>query len=66
LRHRVWSRELSFNRLGKLFRLSWLSPRIIEAIIDGRQPPRVNRRVLLEADLPTCWRMQERMLGFAT
>lgn len=54
------------TQLGKLFRLSWLSPRIIEAIIDGRQPPRVNRRVLLEADLPTCWRMQERMLGFAT
>jgi site-specific DNA recombinase len=53
------------TQLGKLFRLSWLSPRIIEAIIDGRQPARIDRRVLLEANLPTCWRTQERMLGFA-
>ena len=53
------------TQLGKLFRLSWLSPRIIEAIIDGRQPSRLDRRALLEADLPTCWRAQERMLGFA-
>jgi DNA invertase Pin-like site-specific DNA recombinase len=53
------------TQLGKLFRLSWLSPRIIEAIIDGSQPARIDRRVLLEANLPTCWRTQERMLGFA-
>jgi site-specific DNA recombinase len=53
------------TQLGKLFRLSWLSPRIIEAIIDGRQPARIDRRVLLEADLPLCWQAQERMLGFA-
>lgn len=53
------------TRLGKLFRLSWLSPRIIEAIIDGRQPARLDRRHLLEADLPVCWHAQERMLGFA-
>jgi hypothetical protein len=36
-----------------------------EAIIDGRQPVRLDRRALLEADLPTCWRAQGRMLGFA-
>lgn len=54
------------TQLGKLFRLSWLSPRIVEAIIDGCQPARLDRRALLEADLPTCWQAQERMLGFAT
>jgi hypothetical protein len=54
------------TQLGKLFRLSWLSPRIVEAIIDGRQPTRLDRRTLLEADLPSCWRAQERMLGFAS
>ncbi|MFM7350159.1 MAG: recombinase family protein [Erythrobacter sp.] len=54
------------TQLGKLFRLSWLSPRIIEAIIDGRQPARLDRRALLEADLPACWQAQERMLGFAS
>jgi hypothetical protein len=49
-----------------LFRLSWLSPRIIAAIIDGRQPAHFDRRTLLEVDLPTCWLAQERMLGFAS
>jgi DNA invertase Pin-like site-specific DNA recombinase len=53
------------TQLGKLFRLSWLSPRIVEAILDGRQPARLDRRHLLEADLPLCWQAQERMLGFA-
>jgi site-specific DNA recombinase len=53
------------TQLGKLLKLSWLSPRIVEAIIDGRLPSRLDRRALLEADLPTCWRAQERMLGFA-
>jgi site-specific DNA recombinase len=53
------------TQLGKLFRLSWLSPRIIEAIIDGRQPARLYRKQLLEAELPICWSAQERMLGFA-
>jgi site-specific DNA recombinase len=53
------------TQLGKLFRLSWLSPRIAEAIIEGRQPARLDRRTLLEADLPPCWQAQEQMLGFA-
>ncbi|UYV16766.1 hypothetical protein [Porphyrobacter sp. ULC335] len=53
------------TQLGKLFRLSWLSPRIIEAIIDGRQPARLYRKQQLEAKLPICWSAQERMLGFA-
>lgn len=52
------------TQLGRLFRLSWLSPPIIEAIIDGRQPVRLDRRTLLEADLPNCWSAQERVLGF--
>jgi DNA invertase Pin-like site-specific DNA recombinase len=71
------SPELSLNQLGKrdgrcrtqlgrLLRLSWLSPRIVEAIIDGRQPARLNRKQLLEADLPICWSAQERLLGFAS
>jgi DNA invertase Pin-like site-specific DNA recombinase len=54
------------TQLGKLFRLSWLSPRIIEAIINGRQPARIDRRALLEADLSPSWQAQERMLGFAS
>jgi site-specific DNA recombinase len=53
------------TQLGKLFRMSWLSPRIIEAIIDGRQPARLDRRKLLGANLSPCWQEQERVLGFA-
>ncbi|HSF13195.1 MAG TPA: recombinase family protein, partial [Erythrobacter sp.] len=53
------------TQLGKLFRLSWLSPRIVESIIDGRQPARLDRRKLLETNLPPYWQEQERVLGFA-
>jgi hypothetical protein len=49
-------------------RQSWAScsPRIIEAIIDGRLPTRLDREALLGAHLPPCWQAQERMLGFAS
>lgn len=57
--------EACRTQLGKLFRISWLSPRIVESIIDGRQPARLDCRLLLEADLPQCWTDQKPMLGFA-
>jgi ADP-ribosyl-[dinitrogen reductase] hydrolase len=40
-------------------------PRIVELIIDRCQTGRLDRRRLLEADLPLCWQAQEGMLGFA-
>ena len=52
------------KQLGRLFRASWLSPRIIETILAGKQPPSLTRKQLLEIDLPVDWRTQERMLGF--
>ncbi len=70
------SPELSLNQLAKqvgrcrkqmakLLSVSWLSPRIIEAIAKGTQPGSVNRTRLLEAELPIDWAEQEMLLGFA-
>ena len=70
------SPELSLNQLGKregrcrthlarLLRISWLSPRIVEAVTAGTQPKTVTRKVLLSADIPLAWDEQERMLGLA-
>jgi DNA invertase Pin-like site-specific DNA recombinase len=70
------SPELSLNQLGKregrcrthlarLLRISWLSPRIVEAVTAGTQPKAVTRKALLSADIPLAWDEQERMLGLA-
>lgn len=40
------------------------SPRIVEAIVEGAQPRKLNRQMLLKIDLPTDWSEQERLLGF--
>lgn len=53
------------KQLTKLIRLSWLSPNIVEAIVDGRAPARLSRKRLLDADLPLSWTAQEEQLGFA-
>lgn len=68
--------ELSLNQLGKregrcrthlarLLRISWLSPRIVEAVAAGTQPKTVTRKVLLSSEVPLAWEEQERLLGLA-
>ena len=70
------SPELSLNQLAKregrcrtqlarLLRLSWMSPRIIEAIAEGSQRKGLTRRGLLICDMPIDWAEQERQFGFA-
>jgi len=70
------SPELSLNQLGKregrcrahlakLLRLSWISPKIVEAIAAGTQPKTLTRRVLLSALIPLAWDEQERKFGLA-
>jgi len=49
--------------MAKLLAVSWLSPRIIEAICDGSQPRCLNRTRLLETQWPIDWAEQEAMLG---
>jgi hypothetical protein len=48
----------------RLLRLAFLSPRVAEAIVEGRQPPdltviKLTRRI----DLPPLWSAQEQALG---
>jgi site-specific DNA recombinase len=53
------------TQLARLLRLSWMSPRIIEAIADGTQPKGLTRRALLICDMPIDWAEQERQFGLA-
>lgn len=70
------SPELSLNQLAKregrcrtqlarLLRLSWMSPRIIDAIAEGSQPKGLTRRALLISDMPIDWAAQELLFGIA-
>ncbi|MGH7780576.1 MAG: recombinase family protein [Candidatus Binataceae bacterium] len=56
--------QLDRRSVHRLLRLAFLSPRIVEAIAEGRQPPDLtviglSRRV----DLPLLWSAQEQALG---
>jgi site-specific DNA recombinase len=53
------------TQLTRLLRLSWMSPRIVDAIADGTQPKGLTRRTLLICDMPIDWSEQERQFGFA-
>ncbi len=70
------SPKLSLNQLGKrdgrcrthiarLLRISWISPRIIEAVAAGTQPKAVTRKALLAAAIPLSWEEQERQFDLA-
>ena len=53
----------STERYKRLLRLSYLSPRIVQAIVDGTQPGRVTNRFLQNLNgLPLCWTEQEELL----
>jgi DNA invertase Pin-like site-specific DNA recombinase len=58
------SQKMDRRQLGRLVKLSWLSPSIIERIHAGDVPRSLTRSRLLEADLPLDWDQQERVLGF--
>jgi DNA invertase Pin-like site-specific DNA recombinase len=50
------------HRIAKLIRLSWLSPEIASAIVEGRQPRGLTARRLLEGELPLGWQAQEALV----
>jgi site-specific DNA recombinase len=55
--------DRSIERYKRLLRLSYLSPTIITAIIEMRQPPHITNRFLQNLDgLPLSWAAQERLL----
>lgn len=56
--------RLDRRSVRRLLRLGFLSPRIVEAIVEGRQPPdltviKLTRRI----DLSLLWNAQEQALG---
>jgi len=53
------------KQMTKLLRVSWLSPRIVEAITSGMHPKCITRTQLLAIELPTDGAEQERALGIA-
>ncbi len=54
------------DELAVLLRLAYLSPAIVHAMLDGRQPLDLSptRLIALSRDLPNDWREQWRRLGF--
>ena len=58
---------VSKRYISRMFRLAFLSPAIVERIVDGRQPPELTAQVLStgRGDLPLNWSAQEKLLGFA-
>lgn len=64
--HQIGKREgRCRTHLARLLRLAWLSPRVVEAIVEGSQPRNINRQLLLAANLPIEWAEQEQLFGFA-
>lgn len=47
-------------------RLAFLAPDIVDAILEGRQPPALTAGQLIRSNLPLEWGDQRRLLGFAT
>ena len=58
--------ELGYGReyLADMLRTSYLSPSIISAIVDGRQPAALTRKQLVQTNrIPLCWEEQEQAFG---
>jgi site-specific DNA recombinase len=57
--------NVSKSHMGRVLRLAFLAPDIVEAILEGQQPVELStRRQLLHAELPHDWSEQRRQLGF--
>jgi len=54
---------LDVSYAARLFRLTFLAPDIIEAILDGREPDGLSMRILAKP-IPLDWREQREELGF--
>lgn len=51
-------------QFARLIRLNYLAPDIVTAVFDGTQPPSLNRKVLLNSNVPTDWAVQRKLYGF--
>ena len=51
--------------VGRIVRLAFLAPDIIEAILDGHQPADLDLRTLMKTPIPLAWTDQRRVYRFA-
>ncbi len=51
------------THLSQMIKLSYLAPDIVKMVLEGRQPPLLNRRRLMAVDLPLRWAEQRALLG---
>jgi hypothetical protein len=56
--------KVNDSYLSRVLRLTLLAPDIVEVILDGRQPRRLELKALLKP-LPAAWEDQRKALGFA-
>ena len=55
---------LNYRFVGKIIRLAFLAPEIVEAIAEGRQPPELSTELLTKRiRLPLAWNDQKRLLN---
>ena len=54
---------ISRRYIRRLVNLAFLSPQLVEAILQGRQPVELTATRLTELDLPHDWAEQRRLLG---
>jgi site-specific DNA recombinase len=64
---KIAEREGGSDRyVGRLTRLAFLAPQIVEAIVAGNQPPELTAEAFAERiDLPLLWTAQEQAVGIA-
>ncbi len=56
--------NVSSSYVRKILKLAYLSPTIVESIIQGRQPTELTLKQLQNFDLPLCWTDQAKLLKF--
>ncbi|WP_325545171.1 recombinase family protein [Sphingopyxis sp.] len=63
--HKLAEREGRCRKqMTQLLKISWLSPPLVNAIMNGSQPAGLTRKRLMAIDLPRGWADQERLLGY--
>ena len=55
--------RISRRYIRRLVSLAFLSPRLVEAVLQGRQPAELTATRLTELDLPLDWTEQHRLLA---
>jgi len=65
IRELAAAEQASRSHVGRVLRLAFLAPDIVEAILDGRQPVGLSaKRQLLHTQQPYDWSEQRHLLGF--